>query len=71
MLTAASAAAAQLKRCALRRGTIGNSGVAAAHLNLVERAVVLVAAVVAAAGYGTFDAGIDIPTHGEIPPLLI
>ena len=71
LVAAAAAALAQLKGCALSGGAVGGGLVAAPHLDLVERAVVLVAAVMRAAGHGAFDTGIDIPTHIGIPPLWV
>ena len=70
-MAAAAAALAQLKGCALSGGAVGGGLVAAPHLDLIERAVVLVAAMVGAGGHRAFDTGIDIPTHVVIPPLWV
>ena len=51
---------AQLEGSALGGGAVGDLGIAAAHLDLVQRAVVLVLAVEGAGGHGAGDAGIGM-----------
>ena len=57
---------AQLERGALGGGAAGGAGVTAAHLDLVEGAVVLALAVVGTAGDRALDAGIVILIHGIV-----
>ena len=51
---------AQLEGSTLGGGAVGDLGIAAAHLDLVQRAVVLVLAVEGAGGHGAGDAGIGM-----------
>ena len=59
-ISAAVLTAAKLEGRALGGGAIGDLGVTAAHLDLIERTMVLVLAVIGAACHRTGDAGIGI-----------
>ena len=59
-ISAAVLTAAELKGRAFGGGAIGDLGVTAAHLDLIERTMVLVLAVIGAACHRTGDAGIGI-----------
>ena len=65
---AAAAVVAQLEGGALGGGAVGHVGVAATHLDLVQGAVVLLAAVVSTTVHRALDAVVGGLVHGEIPP---
>lgn len=66
-----SVAGAQLEGGALGGAAVGDLALAAAHTDLVEGAMVLLFAVVSAAGHRAGDAGVGVLVfHGTRPPLF-
>ena len=62
-MLAAAAVIPKLEGRAFGRGTVGHAGVTAAHLDLIQGAVILVVAVIGAAGHRALDTGIGILVH--------
>jgi len=69
LVLAAGAVVAQLEGRALGLAAVTDVGLAAAHLDLIQGAGVLLAVVVGTAGYGTFDTGIG--SHSHSPPYKV